>query len=423
MAAQTAIPHPAHVFQQYENRARPLTSRRQSLPKVLIIQSEMKQYRVPFFCGLYEALRSDGIDLKVVYSNTNEAHALRKDSAELPPPVGEKVPGRWFFRRFIYQPVLKYALRSDLVIVGPEVKYLINPFLLLLSALGLKTVAYWGLCPNRHPTRHPPTEWLKERLVTYVDWWFAYTASISEYLKKKGMPASRITAVQNATDSRELVRLIADIDDSLLAAEKYRLTGDCKSRIGLFCGVIAEIKDVPMLLEAARLVKQRVRDFHLVLIGDGPDRPWLEKAIQREPWIHYFGFKQGRGLALYFKMADVFVLAGTAGLAIVDCFAAGLPPIVTDLPTHPPEISYIVNGRNGYVAPHKLIPFADAIVETLSSAELLDKLRAGAKQSGSQYTIEAMVQNFSAGIKKCLACQGVSPPIKAGDLALPTSGN
>jgi glycosyltransferase involved in cell wall biosynthesis len=378
----------------------------------------MKQYRVPFFIGLSEALKQDRIDLKVVYSNTNRMHALRKDSADLNPPLGEKVPGRWFFQKFIYQPLWKDIFQSDLIVIGPEIKYLINPFLLILSALGLKRIAYWGLAPNPHPTRHAPTEWVKDQFVSCVDWWFAYTASAASYLRRKGMPESRITVVQNATDSQQMTRLLGEIGGDQVVVQRLQLTGNPNSKIGLFCGVIAEIKDVPMLLDAARLVKQRVPDFHLVLIGDGPDRSWLEEAIRGEPWIHYLGFKSGPQLAIQFKSADVFLLAGTAGLAIVDCFAAGLPPIVTHLPTHPPEISYIVDGVNGCITPHSAAAFADGIVEVLADPHRLELLRSGARYSGTQYTMEVMVENFRQGINRCLLLHktGNTRDVHTGDV-------
>jgi len=388
------------------------------MPKVLIIQAEVRHYRIPFFAGLHAALQQDGIELKVAYSNSNRL--LRQDNyAELPSPFGHKVKGRWFLKRFICQSVWKEIFSSDLVITGSEVKYLINPFLLLMSALKLKRVAFWGLGPNKHPTRSEFAEMIKRPFFTCVDWWFAYTESIAEYLRKEGMPAEHITIVQNATDSGELRRLIDDISEDEVRDAKVALTGTTSSKIGFYCGMLGEIKSIPMLVETARLVKQKCPDFHLVVIGNGAKRTWLENEIAGEPWIHYLGTKFGRDSALYYKMADVFLLAGTAGLAVVESFAAGLPLLVTDLPTHPPEISYVVDGENGRVAPHEPEAFAASIVETLSDPGAMERLRRGAKESSARYTIEAMIDNYSTGIKKCLARYGSSPVMNGAELAAP----
>jgi glycosyltransferase involved in cell wall biosynthesis len=378
------------------------------MPKILIIQAEVKHYRIPFFTGLYSALERDGIELKVAYSNGDPQQPTRKGLVNLPDSVGMNVKGHWFFHRFLYQHLWKEILSADLVITGSEVKFLVNPPLLLMSALKLKRVAFWGLGPNMHPTRSELAERLKKPFFTSVDWWFAYTESIAEYLREEGMPKERITNVQNATDSAELRRLIEGIPDNEVRESKIALTGSADAKIGLYCGNLARIKAIPMLIETARRVKEKCPEFHLVIVGNGPDRQWLENAIAGEPWIHYLGGQFGRDSALYYKMADVFVLAGTVGLAVVDSFAAGLPLLVTDLPTHPPEISYIVNGVNGRIAPHEPEAFATAIVETLSDPGTMERLRRGAKESSTRYTMEAMIENYRTGIKRCLALYGLS---------------
>lgn len=389
------------------------------MPRVLIIQAEVKHYRIPFFTGLHAALQQDGIELKVAYSNANPQQPTRKGLVDLPSSVGLNVKGHWLFGRFLYQHLWKEILSADLVITGSEIKFLVNPLLLLMSALKLKRVAFWGLGPNKHPTRSEFAERIKKPFFTCVDWWFAYTESIAEYLRDEGMPAQHITVVQNATDSGELSRLIDDISEDEVRDAKVALTGSLGNKIGFYCGMLAEIKSIPMLIETARLVKQKCPEFHLVIIGNGPDRPWLENAIADEPWIHYLGGKFGRESALYYKMADVFMLAGTAGLAVVDSFAAGLPLLVTDLPTHPPEIDYVVDGRNGHIAPHEREAFATAILETMFDPATMERLRRGAKESSKQYTMEAMIENYGTGIKRCLAFYKRSPVMDTAKLAAP----
>ena len=61
------------------------------------------------------------------------------------------------------------------------------------------------------------------------------------------------------------------------------------------------------------------------------------------------------------------------------------------------------------VTPHDADGFAGAIVDTLLDPAKMDRLRRGAKEAGSRYTMEAMIDNYSAGIKKCLAIYGLSP--------------
>lgn len=368
------------------------------MKKVVIIQAEMKRYRIPFFLGLYKFLQEAGIELTVLYSNSNRLHAIRQDGADLPEPVGKKVNGYWFFGKMLYQDVWRYLMVSDLIIVGPEIKYLMNPFILLLSAIRLKRVAFWGLGPNRHPGRSPLAEWVKQFFFNRVDWWFAYTETIAEYLRDRGMPAKRITNVQNATDSNELRQLISDIGEDEATARRNSLTGERDPIIGLYCGLIGAIKSLPLLIDAARIVKGRCPNFHLVIVGNGPDRAWLEDTIREDSWIHYLGSRYGREGALCYRIADVFVLAGTAGLAVVDSFAAGLPLLATQLTTHPPEITYVIDGHNGLLSPHEAEAFAASITSVVTNPELMRSLRDGARKSGNTYTMEAMVDRFGDGV-------------------------
>ena len=90
------------------------------MARSLIIQANMKHYRVPFFTGLHAALQQDGIDLVVAYSAPNRIHAARQDEADLPGSFGLKVNGHWLFDRFVYQHLWREIWRADLVIVGPE---------------------------------------------------------------------------------------------------------------------------------------------------------------------------------------------------------------------------------------------------------------------------------------------------------------
>jgi len=222
----------------------------------------------------------------------------------------------------------------------------------------------------------------------------------------RGVPEEKITTVHNATDTAELRRLLQEISDEEALSAKECMTGSRSSKIGLYCGMMGPIKALPLLLDAARRVKQRCPEFHLVLVGSGPDRAWLEASISSEPWIHYLGSRYGRESALYYKMADIFLLAGTAGLSIVDSFAAGLPLLATRLSTHPPEISYIIDGENGLLSLHNAEEFSLSILSVLSNSALMQRLRRGAEKSGYCYTMEAMIANFKGGVEECLALNG-----------------
>jgi glycosyltransferase involved in cell wall biosynthesis len=147
----------------------------------------------------------------------------------------------------------------------------------------------------------------------------------------------------------------------------------------------------------------------LLIVGSGPDRKWVEEEVHSNHWIHYLGQKFGREKALALRMADIFVLPGRVGLAVLDSFAAGLPLFTTDLSIHGPEASYLIDGYNGRKTAHRLTSYANAVIDALQSPSLLANLRRNALETASHYTIEAMAENFHHGIRKCLAMRDGTP--------------
>lgn len=373
--------------------------------RVLIIQAKIKHYRVPFFEKLHEALEHDGIRLRVGYSNPPPAEKARRDTFDLPAEYGVKVRAfEGFGRRAIWQPLLGEVAAADLVVVEQANKYIMNYLLLLSSTLGLKKMAFWGLGENKQAGQLAISEWFRRKTLNWPAWWLAYTNGTAEYLMRQGVPREKITAVQNSIDTRELRRQISAMPLEAICAEKAKLGVPAAAPVGVFSGVLAPVKSVPFLIESARLVKKEIPEFHLIIAGGGPEASAVENAASSSgDWIHLVGPKFGVEKALLLKMADVFLLPGRVGLAILDAFAAGLPLLMTDIPIHGPEAEYLEEGVNGLKVEHKIETYARTVIDLLSDPCRLKTLREGAARSAEQYSIEAMVLNFHDGITRCLA--------------------
>ena len=135
-----------------------------------------------------------------------------------------------------------------------------NYWLFLLSVLRLKRVALWGLGQCKEEGQSKSFIWLRDKSLRAVNWYFAYTQECP-YLNQHGVPTERTTVVQNATDTTELRRLLADITDEEAIEAKRDHTGNPNASIGFYCGAIGRIKDIPFLLESANRVKQHCPDF------------------------------------------------------------------------------------------------------------------------------------------------------------------
>lgn len=367
---------------------------------MLIIQATAKQYRSAFFDMLKDALQKDGISLSVAYSEPNELESKKDDNIELSAAYGIKVKRYWLLRnRFLLQLVFREIAQADLVIVEQANKHLINYYLLLLSALKCKKVAFWGHGRNRQ-SEHKLFGWLKRKMIDKVDWWFAYTAGTKDYLAANGMPPHLITNVQNSIDTNQLKDDLKKLSESRIETEKGRLGLDDASRVGLFCGALYPLKCLDFLIVSGKIIKAQVPAFELIIIGAGPDATRVKRAASREPWIHYLGPKFDTEKAIFFRMSEVFLMPGLVGLSIIDAFTAGLPIVTTDIPFHSPEIEYLQNGQNGVMVQHDVSFFAQAAIGLFSDGTGLRRMQLNAKKSADLYSIDAMVNNFKVGVHK-----------------------
>lgn len=101
----------------------------------------------------------------------------------------------------------------------------------------------------------------------------------------------------------------------------------------LYVGRLSGEKNIQVLLDAFRHLKKQPagRDFHLVIIGDGPLRrllPDVRKETNAITWRHYLN--DNVALARYYRMANLFVHPGvceTFGLVVLEAQACGCPAV------------------------------------------------------------------------------------------------
>jgi len=302
----------------------------------------------------------------------------------------------------VVQPILSEVLKGDLVILEQANKFVLNHFVVLLSMLGLKRVAFFGHGRNRQQGGRF-SEWYKKAILKRVDWWFAYTQGTSQYLVSQGVDQDKITVVQNSVDLSKFKSELemATCDD--LAALRTELHIMEWEPVGLYCGGLHSDKKLSFLLSAAKKVRERVANFQLIVVGGGVESGQVEVAARDADWIHYVGPKFGTEKARYFRISDVFLCPGLVGLGILDAFCAGLPLLTTRLPIHSPEIEYLEPGVNGLMTEPEIKSFTDALAYLLMDRERLSRMSQAAQESAARYGMDAMVQRFKNGIVECLA--------------------
>ncbi|MEN9855354.1 MAG: hypothetical protein RLZZ157_480 [Pseudomonadota bacterium] len=180
---------------------------------------------------------------------------------------------------------------------------------------------------------------------------------------------------------------------------------DGSANVGVFVGGLYKEKRLEFLIAACDLIRSAVPDFHVIVIGTGPDAHILEAAAALRPWLHILGPKFGMEKTELVSLGKVWLMPGLVGLAILDSFAYELPLITTDLPYHSPEIDYLEDGVNGVIVRESdsAANYARAVIQLLQDDVLHQKLVTGGIASRTKYSIEEMARRFSEGVISALA--------------------
>ena len=367
--------------------------------EVVIVQRRLTHYRVPLFEAMRQALRERGIRLRVLHGTANSVEAAKDDSGHL--DWAESVPTRYLLgNRICWQNFGPLTRDSDLVIVTQENKLLSNHWRLV--APRHYRLAFWGHGANLQ-SRNPKSlrERFKRWTTTRVDWWFAYTDMSADLVAATGFQRSRITVVNNAVDTTQMRRWMQEIGHEETRTLRRGL-GIEESPIGVFVGSLYVDKRLDFLFAAAEAVRREIPNFHLLLIGEGPEREKVRAWCQAHSWVHWVGARFRRDKMAYLSVAQVMLNPGSVGLGVLDSFVCGVPMVTADCGGHGPEIAYLHNGVNGIMTTNDLDSYSAAAVALLNNQEERARLSMECHTGAETYTLENMVQRFTEGIAHCL---------------------
>lgn len=371
------------------------------MKQVVFLTRILTHYRLAFHEAVRDRLLSENVNYRLAYGKPTRSEGAKGDlvtPAWAEPTQTFYLPGEWF----VWQN-LPPGDPPDLLIVGQESKNLSNYALQIRRALGGQRLAFFGHGRN-FQAKNPngPAERFKRFWVDKVDWWFAYTNRSAAIVCASGFPSERVTVFNNSIDTSAITRELSTI--SVEDRDALRLAFGGSQNIGLYVGGLYNHKRIPFLLDAARVVRARVPDFQLLVIGGGEEAGLVKDAALSDPWIHAVGPKFGREKTLLASLCKVFLMPGLVGLGVLDSFAYGTPMVTTDLDYHSPEIDYLADGVNGVIVrpSDDVGAYADAVTRILLDEQWRDKLVSAGSVALGTYSIEAMALRFSEGVLKAL---------------------
>ncbi|MBK9307759.1 MAG: glycosyltransferase family 4 protein [Nitrospira sp.] len=172
-------------------------------------------------------------------------------------------------------------------------------------------------------------------------------------LMRKGFAAGRLHVIYNSLDDGEQAAVSEQIAPEDCEAFRRSLGIGAQERVICFTGRLQPVKRLPWLLRALHLVVQQGRNVHLVLVGDGSERPMLESLVEElrlTKLVHFLGasYDESR-LGLVLSTSDLAVVPSGAGLSVMHALGYGTPVLIHDkVEEHFPEWEAVKEGETGW---------------------------------------------------------------------------
>jgi starch synthase (maltosyl-transferring) len=207
-----------------------------------------------------------------------------------------------------------------------------------------------------------------------------------------GLSEKRLIVIPNGVDVRPF--------DQAKPIDRKALGLSESDRISLFAGRLDAQKGLPYLLDAAELVAQKHKNWHLVMMGhDGSESEWFHERRQSSPvlqkHLHWLGFR-----------TDVREILKSSDLLILPSLWEGMPNVVLEaMAAGKAVIGTDVEGTNELILPEQtgwIVPpenaqaLADALMESIQKPDLTKKFGiAGRLRVEQNYTLERTIEAYS----------------------------
>ncbi len=233
------------------------------------------------------------------------------------------------------------------------------------------------------------------------------------WLRRRVYPTARALVVQTQRVRRQMesvmrggnIYVIPNAVDVPAAGEHLTvwMNQSTEARAVAAMGRLAPQKGFDLLIDAFARAADGHRNWSLVILGEGPERPRLEEQIRSqglEGRVRLCGWVPDPMALL--RTCDVFVLSSRfEGFpnALLEAMALGLPSISFDCPSGPAEI--IRNEVDGLLVPvEDVAALATALRRVLSDDQLRTRLGTEAVRVVERFSTERYYARWDAVLRK-----------------------
>jgi glycosyltransferase involved in cell wall biosynthesis len=152
---------------------------------------------------------------------------------------------------------------------------------------------------------------------------------------------------------------------------------------------LVPLKNLPLLLDALAIVRTRLQDVRLMIVGDGPEANALKQhaaALDLADLVTHVGHVAHADTPPFYRTADLFALSSdfdNSPNVVLEAMASGLPVVATDVGG---VREFVTEGAGGAVVPPRdARAFAEALEKYLVNP---DAMRAAGAQNRLRATSE-----------------------------------
>lgn len=257
-------------------------------------------------------------------------------------------------------------------------------------------------------------------LVHYADLAVADSPFNREDLVQRGYDPERIYVLPLAVPVQQFKP--GPKDPALV--RQYRLEG---RRVLLFVGRMASNKRIDLLVEALPLIRAKVPNVVLLLVGDADgSEPYREVSEQARRRAAELGVAKDvifagvvKDLDAYYRLADLYVTASLHegfGVPLIEAMASGVPVVASRVASHP-----WVAGEAGLLCePEDPADMARQVAQLLQDDQRYGELvRRGLERAGA-FSMEAYDAGFGEIVDGATRWVEALPPTRRQDKVAPT---
>ena len=232
-------------------------------------------------------------------------------------------------------------------------------------------------------------------------WQFRFANRLTDRVIGVSEDAVRLCQGQDRLSAAKMECIWNGID-----VDRFRYTGPQNAPVAISVARLSPEKDYGTLLRALRMVLADVPDFRLKLVGDGAERPRLERLASELQITHAVEFLGERhDVPELLRTAGFFVSSSkTEGisLTLLEAMAVGLPIVTTRVGGNP-EI--VIEGQTGRLVP-SLNPdaLAAAMRQMLRERSCWpDMAQAARDRVENHFNVKSMVRQYEVLYQRCHA--------------------